>query len=107
MEFFLKHKIVILRSAGALMLLIGFVIHFWAIPKSAVSVNEIAAANVARIEASVSGHTTSTKKAKPDMSTFSESLTKAQAQKTKYLTILAMVFGVLFLGYSFLKKEED
>ena len=106
MDFFLKHKIIILRSLGVIMLLVGFVVHFWAIPKTGVSANDIAAANVARMEASVSGHTKSVKKAKPDMSHFTKSLTNAQQQRTKYITIFAMLLGILFLFFSFLKKEE-
>ncbi len=107
MDFFFKHKIVILRTIGVLMLLIGFGVHFWATPKTRVSENEIAAANVARMEASVAGSSKSVKSARPDMSTFRKSLMSVQEQRTRYITILAMVIGVLFLGYSFLKKEED
>lgn len=107
MDFFLKYKIIILRSVGVLMLLIGFAVHFWATPKMAVSQNEIAAANVARMEASVAGHSKNTKDAKPDMSTFTKSLMSAQEQRARYITVFAMIMGVLFLGYSFLKKEEN
>ncbi|WP_434637503.1 hypothetical protein MLC35_01700 [Sulfurimonas sp. NW7] len=107
MEFFLKHKIVILRSVGIFMFFIGFAVHFWTTPKIAMSANEVAAANVARIEASVSGHLPGVKKAKPDIATFRESLVSAQQQQKKYLTIFAMLLGVLFLGYSFIKKEQD
>jgi len=107
MEFFFKHKIVIVRTVGILMLLIGFAVHFWMTPQRAVDANTVAAANVARMEASVSGHKQSSAKAKPDMSTFSKSLTSVQEQRKKYLTIFAMLLGILFLGYSFLKKEES
>jgi len=107
MEFFLKHKIIILRSIGVVLLLIGFAVHFWTRPKTGASENAIAAANVARMEASVAGYAKSVKKAKPDMSHFTKSLTSAQQQRAKYITIFAMVLGVLLLGASFLKKEED
>ncbi len=107
MEFFLKHKIIILRSLGIIMLLVGFAVHFWTTPKMGVSENEIAAANVARMEASIAGHSKSAKKAKPDMSHFTKSLTNAQQQRAKYITIFAMLLGILFLIFSFLKKEED
>ena len=96
----------IVRSVGVVMLLIGFAVHFWATPKMGLSENEIAAANVARMEASVKGHSKSVKKAKPDMSHFTKALTSAQQQKARYITIFAMILGILFLGYSFLKKEE-
>ncbi|UCN00656.1 hypothetical protein LCX93_01725 [Sulfurimonas sp. SWIR-19] len=107
MDFFLKHKIMILRSVGALMLLIGFAAHFWTTPKTVVSETEIAAANVARMEASVKGDVKSLKKAKPDVTTFRESLMSAQEQQQRYLTVFAMILGVLFLAYSFVKKEQD
>ncbi len=108
MEFFFKYKIVILRSIGAFLLILGFVVHFWAMPKTvAVSANDIAAANVARMEASISGHKKSTKTTKPNMSHFSKSLASKQQKQLEYLTIFAMIFGVLFLAYSFLKKEND
>ena len=107
MEFFLKHKVILLRSIGILMLLVGFAVHFWARPQMGVTENEIAAANVARMEASVAGHSKSVKKSKPDMSHFTKSLTSAQQQRAKYITIIAMLMGILFLGYSFLKKEEN
>ncbi|WP_457749280.1 hypothetical protein [Sulfurimonas sp.] len=106
MDFFLKHKIIIVRTIGIIMLLLGFVIHFWAMPKMLVSENEIAAANVARMEASVKGRTAVAKKIKPDMSHFTKALVSAQQERMRYITIFAMILGVLFLGYSFLKKEE-
>ncbi|QOP42776.1 hypothetical protein FJR45_01945 [Sulfurimonas sediminis] len=104
MDFFLKHKIMIFRSVGALMLLIGFTAHFWTTPKTVVSETEIAAANVARMEASVKGNAQSLKKAKPDIATFRESLMSAQEQQQRYLTVFAMILGILFLAYSFVKK---
>jgi len=104
MEFFLKHKIIILRTLGIIMLLVGFAVHFWVTPKMGVSENEIAAANIARMEASVKG---SVKKTKSDISHITKALSQAQQQRAKYITIFAMILGVLFLAYSFLKKEEN
>lgn len=106
MEFFLKHKTVIVRSVGVVMLLIGFVAFFWATPKEGISANEIAAANVARMEAKISGSSSSQTKASPSDSKFLEKLKETQANQLKYLTIAMMIFGVGFLGYSFIKKEE-
>ena len=107
MEFFKKHKILIFRSAGALMLLIGFIVHFWVTPKEGLTQNEIAAANVARMEASIRGGTSSSNSVqKQDRSKYLEELKNTQAKQMRYLTIIAMVLGVGFLGYSFVKKEE-
>ena len=92
---------------GVVILLIGFVVHFWSQPQKGVSINEIAVANVARMEASVKGDTKYTTKAKSDMSTFTKSLTTLQQERTRYITIFAMILGIVFLGYSFIKKEED
>ncbi|MEA2091947.1 MAG: hypothetical protein U9O83_06250 [Campylobacterota bacterium] len=106
MEFFIKHKILIFRSAGALMLLIGFVVHFWITPKEGLTKNEIAAANIARIEAKIAGRTSGSKEShKQDTSKFLEEFKNTQAKQMQYLTIIAMILGVGFLGYSFIKRD--
>ncbi len=88
------------------MLLIGFVVHFWATPKEVLTQNEIAAANVARMEAKVAGGSTKSKKSKKkDDSKFLEELKNTQAKQLQYLTIIAMIMGVGFLGYSFIKPK--
>ncbi|MDQ1244925.1 MAG: hypothetical protein QG565_1265 [Campylobacterota bacterium] len=107
-EIFIKHKIVIFRTAGSIMLFLGFVLFFWMSPKEVASENEIAAANVARMEASVSGGTSGTQKApKPETSKFIEELKNAQEKQVRYLTILTTVFGIGFLAYSFLSKPKS
>jgi hypothetical protein len=108
LEFFKKHKILILRSAGALMLLIGFVVHFWVIPKEGISKNEIAAANIARMEAKVAGksNNSSKKQKKKEKSKYMQEFKNHQAKQVQYLTIIAMILGVGSLGYSFIKKKE-
>ncbi|MEN8304321.1 MAG: hypothetical protein ABFQ64_09640 [Campylobacterota bacterium] len=107
MEFFLKYKTVIMRSLGALMLVVGFAIHFWATPKEGISANERAAANVARMEAKVKGESSAqSKSSKKSDSKFLEELKKTQEKQLQYLTIIAMILGVGFLGYSFMPKRE-
>ena len=106
MEFFLKHKTVILRTFGGLMIVVGFVIHFWVTPKEGISEVEMAAANVARMEASVAGYGSSSKAAKQSSSEYLEEFKNNQEKQMKYLTILSMVLGVGFFGYSFINKEE-
>jgi len=105
LQFYLKYQKEILRGVGAFLLVAGFIINFWAMPKK-VSSNEIAAANLARMEASVAG-TTQKAKAKPATAHISKALKATRERQIKYLTIFAMVIGVLFLGYSFIKKEES
>ena len=107
MEFFLKHKTVIMRSLGGLMLVVGFAIHFWATPKEGISANDRAAANVARMEAKVRGHNSAqSKSSKKSDSKFLDELKDTQAKQLQYLTIIAMILGVGFLGYSFMPKRE-
>ena len=107
MDFFLKYKTVILRTAGALMLVVGFAVHFWVTPKEGFTKSELAAANVARMEAKVRGGSSkSAKSAKKNDSKYLDELKNTQEKQMRYLTIIAMVLGVGFLGYSFVKKEE-
>ena len=96
-----------MRSLGALMLVIGFGVHFWATPKEGISANERAAANIARMEAKVAGKSsTQSKFSKKDDSKYLDKLKSTQEKQMRYLTILAMVLGVGFIGYTFIRKEE-
>jgi hypothetical protein len=105
-DFFYKHKSLIIRVLGATMLLVGFASYFWVTPKAVVSENEIAAANVARMEAKVAGSSNSKTQAKPSSSQFAEKFQETREAQLRYLTVLAMLFGAGFLLYSFIKKEE-
>lgn len=108
MEFFLKHKTVIMRSLGGVMLVIGFTIHFWATPKEGISANDRAAANVARMEAKAKGQGSAQSKAsKKSDSKFLDELKDTQAKQLQYLTIIAMILGVGFLSYSFMPKKQE
>jgi len=108
LNFFLKHKTVLLRLGGGLMLIVGFTIHFWAAPKEGVSEMEIAAANVARMEASMAGSNNAAVKPKTQSSAkILEELKSTQEKQMRYLTIIAMVLGAGFLGYSFIKPKND
>ncbi|WP_373036402.1 hypothetical protein [Sulfurimonas sp.] len=108
MEFLKKYKILIFRSVGILMLLIGFVIHFWVTPKEGFTQNEIAAANVARMEAVVAkgSGSGSSKPQEKDTSKYLEEFKNTRAKQMQYLTIIAMLMGVGFFGYSFIKKDK-
>ncbi len=105
-NIFLKHQKVILRSLGALMLVVGFVIHFWSLPDKGMTKAQIAAANVARMEASVAGGSAPSAKAKPDVSHVVQAIKETKAKQMQYFTIIAMIFGAGFLGYSFIQKKE-
>ena len=88
------------------MLLIGFVVHFWTTPKEGLTQNEIAARNVARMEASSSGgSSTSNQPYKQDRSKYLKEFKNTKAKQMQYLTIITMILGVGFLGYSFIKPK--
>lgn len=108
MEYFFKNKIVITRVLGFIMLLVGFTIHFWVMPQEGLSKNQIAAANVARMEASIAPRGTKTSNSKKkDDTKFLKELKNTKEKQMQYLTILSMVFGVIFLGYSFIPKRDS
>ena len=104
-ELFLKHKVSILRSLGAIMLIVGFASHFWTTPKKVYTKNEIASANVARMEAMVQGRTSGAK-AQSSSADILKHLKNTQETQGKYLNIFIMIFGVGFLGYSFIAKKK-
>ncbi len=108
MEFFSKYKIPIVRSVGGLMLAVGFAIHFWSIPKEGMSANERAAANVARMEVKLKGESSAQSiSSKENNSKFLEQLKDTQARQLEFLTVLVMIFGLGFLGYSFISKKDS
>ncbi|MDQ7045074.1 MAG: hypothetical protein Q9M32_04065 [Sulfurimonas sp.] len=97
-----------MRSLGAIMLVVGFAIHFWTTPKEGLSANDKAAARVARMEASARGSSSGASQTKEkDTSKFVDKMKGAQAKQMHYMTILAMLFGVGFLGYSFIPRKEE
>lgn len=106
MEFFFKYKIEILRVVGVLFLLSGFVIHFWVVPQPVATQNDLAAANLARMEASVSSTSVSSSKKASKESSFLKEFKEKQKQQLQYVTIFVMLLGAAALGGSFLKKKE-
>ena len=105
-EIFIKNKIIIFRTVGALMLVVGFSVYFWTTPKEVLTQNEIAAANVARMEASVARSSSSAKASKPSNTKFLKELKETQKKQLRYLVILTMILGAGFLGYSFMPKRD-
>ena len=87
------------------MLVIGFAVFFWKTPQKGVSENDIAAANVARLEAKVSGKSSTSSPAKPDTSKILEKFKETREDQVKYFMILLMIAGAGFVLYTFLKKE--
>ena len=104
-EIFIKNQTMIFRSVGGLMFVIAFVIFFWTTPKEGLSQNEQAARNVARMEASMAGGSSSSSSvSKPKNSPIMKSYKDTQAKQMRYLLIISMILGVGFLVYSFVKK---
>jgi len=107
-ELFLKHKILIIRIFGSMMLLIAFMIYFWTTPKEGFTKNEIAAANVARMEARASGGSSvSNQKPKSSSADILKELKNTQDAQVRYLIIISMILGIGLLGYSFMPKKKD
>jgi hypothetical protein len=103
LDIFNNHKKIILRLFGSLILLVGFALHFWDNTNDVISHDELAAMNVARMEASVAGKSSGKSTQPPSL--MKEYLQTRQKHFT-YLTILVMILGAGFLGYSFIKKEK-
>lgn len=107
-EIFIKNRIIIFRTLGLVMLLVGFTVNIWVSPKEVLIENEIAAANVARMEASAAVRRVSRKEPpKSEASKFIEELENAQNEQIQYLTMLSMALGVGLLAYSFMPKNDS
>jgi len=104
-EIIQKYKTIIIRLIGAFMLVIGFAVHFWETPKQGFTKAELAAANVARMEASVLGNRAVHKANKANNAPFFKEYKNTKEKQMQYLTILAMILGAGFLLYSFVKKD--
>lgn len=105
-ELFLQYKIIILRTVGAVMLVVGFASYFWTTPKPVLTQNEIAAQNVSRIQARVNGGDTKSTKVKSSSSRIMSELKEKQKKQLRYMVIMMMMFGIGFLGYSFIAKKK-
>ena len=108
MEFFVKHQIIIMRSLGAFMLVVGLAVYFWAAPTPTLSENERAAAHLARIEKAVSGGS-SVKQAKKANAhqKITQAMRETRKKQVRMLMLMTIIFGVGFLGYSFIKKPKE
>jgi len=98
-----KNKKLAAKVTGINFLLMALVLLFWAQPKEGMSANERAAANLARMEAQVQGNS---KKTASVADNFSQSHEKHQQKQVRIFLILMVLFGVVFLGYGFIKKED-
>jgi hypothetical protein len=94
-------------GVGVVLIVISAAWLFWDMSKSAVSDEEAkAAANVARMEARMSGTSTATQKA-PDKPIFMDVYKAKQKEQLKYTIIIMMIAGIGFVGYSFIRRKKD
>jgi len=100
-----KYQQVIIRTVGAFILIVAIVIHFWSTPDEGVSEAKVAAANVARMEASIAGSSTQSKSKKAEELPLMHKYIQEKEKQFEYLTLVAMLLGGGFFLYSFVKKE--
>ena len=98
-----KNKKLASKITGINFLIMALVVLFWSQPKEGMSANERAAANLARMEAHVQG---SSKQTTSSANHFRQSHEKHQEKQVRIFLILMVLFGVVFLGYGFIKKED-
>lgn len=106
LELIIKHKIILSRSIGVFFLVIGIAALFWSKPENVLSENEIAQANIARMEASLPQNVVSSKKQTPKSPSFMKAYKEKQKEHMRYLVIALIISGMAFIGYSFIKKKE-
>ena len=102
-EWVKANKRVASKIMGANFLVMAVVLLFWSQPKEGLSENEKAAANVARMEARMSG----TSVTKPSsQSNFMKEYRQSQKAQLQIFIVIMVVAGAGFLLYGFLKKED-
>ena len=102
-EWVKQNKKLASKIMGANFLFMALLLLFWSQPKEGMSENEKAAANLARMEAQVSG--SSQKEASKPPSLMKEYKRTQKAQLQVFLIIM-VIAGTGLLGYGFMKKEE-
>jgi len=100
LEWVKKNQKLAFKVTGVNFLLMALVLLFWSQPKAALSENEKAAANVARMEAKAKGNTASS----PTGNIMQEHH-ESQKKQLRIVLIIMTISGAAFLGYGFLKKE--
>ena len=102
-----KHKKVVARTLGILLLVGGIAALFWEKKDTAlIEANKAAEANIKRMEASLP-HSSGSVKKQESHSPYMKAYLQKQQEHLRYLVILAIIGGIVFLGYSFIKKKDD
>ncbi len=93
---------------GILLIVASAVWLYWDMSKSAVSDEEArAAANVARMEARMSGQSASSSQKAPEKPIFMDTYKAKQKEQLQYAIIIMMIAGMGFVGYSLFKRKND
>ncbi len=95
-----KNQKLAFKVTGVNFLLMALVLLFWSQPKSVLSENEKAAANVARMEAKAKGSS-----AASATGNIMQDHHESQKKQLRIFLIIMTISGAAFLGYGFLKKE--
>ncbi len=105
-RWFYENHILVVRFIGTLLLLGGLILFFWGNATAGTMriEEQRAAERVARMEARVHGAVVpSTSVPKVD---YAKAYSEHTRTQTRLMLMMVMVSGVLFLGYSFIKKRR-
>ncbi len=106
-EWVRQHQKKLSLFLGVLLIIGAVASLFWNNLDSSVSKEEhLATANVARMEARMGSQSTAPQQA-PDKPVFSAKYREKQQEQLRYAIIISLVFGVGFVGYGLLKREEQ
>ena len=105
LEFIMKYKRILSRTVGIVLLVVGVAALFWSKPDAVLSENEMAEANIARMEASLP-KSAAVSKNQPKEAPFMKAYKEKQKEHIRYLVIVLIISGAAFVGYSFIRKKE-
>ncbi len=106
-EWFRANQIMVSRFTGIFLLVVGLGAFFWVNNSgSTISLSEQRAAErVARMEARVSGASSSSVSQQRAKTNYTAAYSDRSKEQMKFMLIIMMILGVGSLGYSFMKKE--
>ncbi|MEA3373488.1 MAG: hypothetical protein U9Q62_07345 [Campylobacterota bacterium] len=106
-EWIKEHQKKLSLSLGVLLIIGAVASLFWSNLDSGVTDEErMAAASVARMEARMSGQSSGAQQQAPEKPMFSSDYRETQKEQLRYAVVIALIFGIGFVGYGLLKKEE-
>jgi len=98
-----QNKKLAMKITGVNFLLMALVLLFWSQPQAVMSENEMAAANLERMASKASGKS---RKPASNAQNFKQAQAAHQEEQVRIFMIMMVLFGVGFLGYGFMQKEE-